>query len=891
MKPDWTIIESVLDEILQLPEADRVSFINKEYADQPELREELLTMLKSIEHSSGLFEDVDVTRETLFNDITTQPQKPVYRDNLIGTKIGKYRIIRLISNGGMGSVYYAKRDDGIFVKSVALKLIRHGMDTPKNIARFEKERDILAGLNHPNIAGLIDGGVTDFGLPYLVMDYVDGKPIDEYADEQRLTIRERIKLFITICNVVQYAHSNMVIHRDLKPANILVDAGGEVKILDFGIAKLIEDGISRSEDETLQTQLVLTPNYSSPEQVLGKPVTTAADTYALGSLLCRLLTGCPPLSLMGMSLAEQQQVIAGRTPLPPSQLYAGLSKSEKEEAARLRSSQPAKIASQLRRDVDAIILKALRKESDARYPTAISLAEDLDRYLSNKPVKAHDGNLRYLTGKLIRRNYKLLSVAAAVLIMAVSFSAWHTAVIKEERNIAQSEAHKAAQVSSLLFELFEASEPGEALGDTITAHELLQRGLQRAELLDEQPLLKARMYNVIGRVYFKLGNYTEARPLLEEAIALNHQLHGPDHPETALSQAALGALSGAQGDFYTAAGLLNRSLESFRKERVTDYSSLASIKSDLAYIMRRQGKFQEADQLFRRTYEMLLSNYGPSNIQTINIYHSLGSNLFNMGFYDEAEAIYREVLSMRRQALGEFHPDLAISKNSLAALLMLLGRFDESEPLFTEAYNIRMKNLGADHPRTLLTKNNLAILNRDRGNFSEAEILFNEVLESRVQNLGELHSSTAISRFALGELYLMKDHPDDALEQFKLARPVFESSFSGSHSFNLRTKMNIGYAFLLGNEPSRAGEFMPESYDQLVHVHRTGSVERAIADHQMALYKYYIGEKEESLALFEKALNMFRQLERSPTSRQQHALRDLIRVEGSESDLAQRMQF
>ncbi len=887
MNSDWTEIESILDIVLQLPAGEREKYICKNYSERPLLRKELVALLNSIEKSQHLFDEAELVRENMYGDITAENAEKSYQDSLIGTKIGNYRIVELISSGGMGSIYFAKRDDGMFDRCVALKLIRRGMDTPNNIARFEKERNILAGLNHANIANLIDGGVTDFGMPYLVMEFVDGKPIDEYADEKRLTLKERIKLIITICNAVQYAHNNMVIHRDLKPANIFVNNNGKVKILDFGIAKLVEEGISKQDEQTHQTQFLLTPNYASPEQLLGNKVSTASDTYAIGVLLYRLLTGCSPFDLQDKNLIQLQQIILNQSPPPPSVQLSRLQKTEAEKTSPQRSESLQRIKTELKRDLDAIILKALRKEQERRYLTASALADDLGRYLNNKPVKAHSGNFRYKTGKLLRRNYKAVTAAAMFLIAAVSFGFWHTAKIADERNLAQQEAAKAAQVSSLLFELFEASEPGEALGDTISAQELLQRGLKRAELLDEQPLLKAQMYNVIGRVFYKLGNFKEAKPLLEGAISIQKQHYGPGHPETAISRAALGALIGAQGDYKAAAEILSESLDFFDKNRASDLHSLASIKSDLAYTLRRQGNFKEADRLFRETYDVLLRNLGPNHIQTQNIKHSIGSNLFNMGYYEEAEQIYREVLSIRRELLGDDHPDLAISKNSLAALLMLLGRFDESEKLFYEAYNIRLRSLGPAHPRTMLTQNNLAILKRDKGSFVESEKLFENVLAIRRLNLGEDHASTAITRFALGELYILMNLPEDALSQFELALPIFEESFTGSHSFSVRTRMNIGYANLMIGNTETAGDYIVPAYESLIEIHNEGSIEHAIGDHHMARYYFETGDIERAHLFFEKALLTFREREQNPTSRHQLVLKDFIMAEGLESDLAE----
>ncbi len=875
---NWEQIESIINSVLMLPVEARVKYVEDQCGEDTELKKEVIDYLSSIENSDDFFNEISLAQDAILTQFIRDKKESGSNSSLLGTTIDKYKIIQLISHGGMGTVFLAERCDGVFKRKVALKLIRHGMDTPDNISRFERERSILAGLNHPNIAGLIDGGVTKSGLPYLVMEYVDGMPLDEYCDHNHLSVRQRIKLVITVCDAVQYAHNNMIIHRDLKPANILVNCSGNVKILDFGIAKLLEEGLKSGPAITQATQSLMTPNYASPEQMLGQTITTATDTYSLGVILYKLLSGCSPFNLQNTSIVKQQQIISNKVPCTPSRCFSAMELEKKEELSNLRSTTPVKLYNELKTDIDAITSKALRKEIVARYQTADTLSEDLTRYLFNLPVLAHKGTFRYKAKKLVLRKYKIIAAAAAVLLAVTSFSIFHTKSITTERNQAQTEAAKAAQITSLLFDLFKASEPGEALGDTITAQELLQRALLRADLLSEQPILQAQMYSVIGRIYYQLGNFTDSYSLLEESVNIYTREYGPDHIETASVMAGLGALLGAQGDFNSAEILLNRALGIYNKNSTADVSMLASIQSDLGYILRRQGDFEEAEKLFRSSSELLNRHFGPNHIQTANVRNSLGSILFNKGNYQEAEEIYRSVLATRLELLGGFHPDIAQSKSSLGALLMNLGHFEEAEELFLDAYQIRYNSLGKTHPNTLLTLNNLAILKRDRGLLDESKLLFEEVLAYRLQTLGEKHASTAMTWFSMGELQLMKNNPAEARILLEKALPVFEYAFSPAHSFYLRTKMTIGQTYIAENNVEAAEDLILEGYERVKNIHGVKSLEHALAYHQVGLLHMSLGNYSIAESFLTKANETLEEIEKTKSIRRQIVQNDLERL-------------
>lgn len=872
---DWKIIESILDSVLLLPENERESYVLNHYPDNEQLRNKVLEMLNAIESSDYFFDGVTSAKDQVFSQIADNNEDSDVQNSLIGTKIGKYKIDELVNHGGMGTVYKAHRDDGIYDQIVALKLIRHGMDTPRNISRFEKERYILAGLNHPHIAGLIDGGVTTFGLPYLVMEYVDGMPIDEYCDKNRLTLKERIELFKTICETVQFAHNNLVIHRDLKPDNIFVDCNGFVKILDFGIAKLIEDGLTNETNDVEQTHQVLTPSTAAPEQVKCENVTTATDTYALGILLFKLLVGVTPFNFDGLSLSRKKDIIVNKTPPAPSFAYGDLDIELQNKISTKYRHTPLKHFNILNGDIDAIILKALRKEKRSRYQTANDLLADLERYLSNQPVLARQGRYKYKAKKFLLRNFRSFATAVTILLIVTSFSIYHTIQIAGERNHAQSEAAKASQVTGMLFNLFEASDPEVSIGDPITAQELLNRGIERAQLLDEQPVIKAQMYHIIGQIYYRLGNYDQASPLIHEAIELYTDIYGENHPETAYALSSLGALQSANGNYKQAEENLLNALAIYSAEKSPDYTILADIMNDLAYTMRRQGDFIAAEKIFRDGYERISENFGPQHIETLNLKNSLGTTLFNVGNYSEAEKIYREVLEDRIAILGNRHPSVAETESSLGALMMMKGDISEAYDLLSNAYLIRSERLGETHPRTLLTKNNLAILNRDLGNFDESEKIFIEVLESRKELMGPEHTSTAITQFSLSELYVMQNRLIEAIPLLIDANKVFENSFSDAHSFTIRSNMTLLYTKLLHEGLQSKSSLIKSEYDKLLDIHHEETLERAIADHQLGYYFYKSGDFKKADSLFNQSDMVYDKILTSTTTRQMMVKRDL----------------
>ncbi|MGF1671204.1 MAG: tetratricopeptide repeat protein [Balneolaceae bacterium] len=817
-KDFWQILTFIIDRVLEFETEEQMQFIERECNHDPELKRQVIKFLGSIHKSEGLWDQLLTSNRILADELTSSGEllSEISEDPL-PDRIGPYKIIKRIARGGMGDVYLAERSDGQFHRTVAIKILRRELAHEKNKQRFFSEREILSSLEHPNIARLYDGGITDDGRPYLVMEFIDGKPISSFCSENNCTLEHKLTLFTQVCQAVNYAHTNLIIHRDLKPDNIFVTSNGTVKILDFGIAKIIDSELSAKDLlKTQQGLRLLSIQYAAPEQITLEKITTATDVYGLGLLLYEMITGKKPFKLKNKKLKEAEYIIRHQSPEPPSLVVIDKSISEK-----------------LKGDLDAITLKALRKHPEERYQSADQILDDIHRYQNHLPVHAQKDSIHYRITKFGKRHSNAIITLLVLIFMLSGLALYHTHQITTQRNIAQSEANKAQQAVSFLIQMFESGSPVESLGDTLTVYDLLQRGIQNTEVLNDQPVLKAQMYGVIGRVYRTLGEYQNARSLLEKSYNLRLEHLGLVHPETVESLDQIGILLSEEGKFSEAESFLRLSDEI--RIQLTDsvQASFAITKNELAYVLRRQGKFDESKEIYENLIEIYRKHLGDEDELTISSMSGLAAVLHGMNSYSDAEKYYRKVLSLRKNKLGPVHPDLAMSMNSLGSLLMNMGKFKEAEQLLRVSLEMRKSIYGLKHPKVALTTNNLAILLRDIGEFDIAEKLFMESLQIRKEILGETHIGTCLSKFSLAEHYLLTNRPDSAYKLFNQILPDFDENFAGSNSFSARTKMGIGKAYLLKGDMIKAGKYMKSAFEEIEHLHSEKSIEKLLAMIQM----------------------------------------------------------
>ncbi|MEO7755909.1 MAG: serine/threonine-protein kinase, partial [Dokdonella sp.] len=513
----WQRVRELFDRAVELPTAERAAFLDDACAGEAEIRGEVEAMLRADADAVATSALVNANPELV--DALNAQAREHERDALIGRRIGAWRLQREIGRGGMGAVYLAERDDGEYVQQAAVKLVRAGWDAEALLQRFRDERQILATLNHPNIARLLDGGMAEDGKPFLVLEYVDGSTLAAYSDSRRLGIAQRLALFLAVCDAVAHAHRSLVVHRDLKPSNILVDVDGQVKLLDFGIAKLLQPGTAGTATATALR--AVTPEYAAPEQIQGRPVTTGVDVHALGLLLYELLTGRRPYGASGSTPAAYEQAILTQEPPRPSRT-AVQADDQTAAFAQARSLQPASLRARLRGDLDAIVLKALRKEPAQRYASVEAMADDVRAYLAQSPVKARRGNFSYRTTRFLQRHALATGLALIALLSLVGgfgIAVWQARVAGEQRDMAQSEARKSGAVVDFLTGVFADADPANTDGRNPTATDLLAQGVASIDAqTDLDPATRSALLVAMGRAHTGLGDGKAVQALMERAL-------------------------------------------------------------------------------------------------------------------------------------------------------------------------------------------------------------------------------------------------------------------------------------------------------------------------------------------------------------------------------------
>jgi serine/threonine-protein kinase len=712
-------LEELLAEALGRRPEERAAFLDEACAGDDTLRRELDELLE-------LNDDAEAFFDQLSGEIVGAA--PLELETAAGgqLEIGPYRTIAAIGRGGMGAVYRAERVDDEFDQEVALKLLHRDMDTPELRARFLAERQLLAGLSHPNIAHLLDGGVTDEGRPYFVMELVEGTPITRYCAEAELSTEQVLRLYLDIIDAVSYLHRNLVVHRDLKPSNIFVDAGETVKLLDFGIAKLLAD----TPDTVMETRTgerLMTPEYAAPEQLLGQQVTTATDVYALGVVLYELLTGRRPHD---RRRADGRDPTRELPPTPSSLLKSRGTATDPDPAATPGAPPPP--AERISRDLDAICLMALRPDPEARYASAEQLGQDIRAHLEGRPVGARRGTFGYRAGLFVRRHRGGVAVGALVVALMVLGLVREISLRNEAehaRAVAELEAAKAVAVSDFLSDLLSSVNPRKAQGEEVSVADVLDQASEKiaeSEELASQPEVEATVRRTIADTYSSLGRYEDALEHLERAV----ELHGGTEsrePDSLSATAALGVL----------------------------------------YL--RLGRADEAERLIRRVLEIRTETLGEEHPDSLTSLNQLADFLFSQGRIDEVEPLDRKTLELRRRVLGPDHPDTLRSLNGLAATMFNQGRYAEAAPLFEEGYATRRRTLGDNHPDTMTLGNNLGATYLELGRHHEAEALFREMVDARTRVLGPNRGNTAMSIHNLGVTLAQLGRYDEAEEQLRRA--------------------------------------------------------------------------------------------------------------------------
>lgn len=777
--------EQIFFEVAGLSPADQSAAIARAAGDDEPLRQQILRLVDSAARVGGFMEQPLLGK--VFDDLTLESQRDAAADDLVGLTLGPFRLEKRIASGGMGTVYLAARSDAQFDQRVAIKVVKRGMDTEEIVRRFREERQTLAQLDHPYIARLLDGGVTPDGRPYLVMEYVDGLPIDQYCDSRRVSTTERLKLFRLVCEGVHAAHQSLVIHRDLKPSNILVTSAGIPKLLDFGIAKVISG--TRDVTMTAETDRRLTPEYASPEQVAGGPITTASDVYSLGVILYELLSGVRPYSFLMRSTDEVKRVVCGQVPPSPSdavptkaaRLRTGTaSRGVSSGAASVSSLRPSsgvlsttieqapvdhpktrgvsatRLRSQLRGDLDTIVMMALRKEPQRRFASAEQMGADIGRFLSGMPVQARRDTWLYRSRKFVRRNAAAV-VASTLAIIAISgglvIQTQQKAQIAHQRDQLTIANHRLDETQTFLLDMLKGAQAS-GKGPSATLGEVLQdaeRTIATAPPTDAMTL--ASVKEAVGTAMMTLGMTDRARPLLEDAFA----------------------------EF---------------KSQPPDSAQRMSIETELAQLLYYEGNLAEAEAPLRDLLarERAL-NAGVQTKREGVILNALGAVLRLTRRFDEAMTVQVEALALRKIVEGESSLAAAESHNNIGAIHFGAGRFEDAIRSHQNAMDIRVARLRPGHPLLLASSLNLGLSLQRVGQVEKALPMLRLAVDGWEAAYGPEHPGIVVARTAMGQTLFKAGKPRDAVEMFTAGLRWQQQHASTTAAAMLATRANIAIAF------------------------------------------------------------------------------------------------
>jgi eukaryotic-like serine/threonine-protein kinase len=838
---------------LDHPPGVRKKFL-REATDDPAIRKTVLDMLRSFEQAD---EKVDRLAAKVASDLHASP--------LTGTgpvRAGPYRLEKELGRGGMSVVYLGRRDDGQFEQTVAVKILPTGSIIESWVKRFNAERSILARLEHPNLARFIDGGFTEEGWPYFTMEYVDGVRIDEYCDRHQLNIPQRLEVFRQVLDAVQYAHRNLVIHRDIKPSNFLVTAEGQVKLLDFGIAKVLVDAAEAGEasDLTRIGGMPMSPAWASPEQITAEPVTIASDIYSLGVLLYKLLTGHLPLHNHGQGFDTLRHAIVETPPIRPSlkvlEPVADTQASPAQVAAS-RHTGLRRLSRKLSGDLDNIVLMALRKEPERRYSTVEQFAADLDHYRAGRPVRARADTLAYRTTRFLARN--ALPVAAGVVILALAFGGLvlHNERLHQERDraeqaalsalsataLAEQEAVKNRLVIEYLMSLFAAVDPSENRGQEMTAADLLEMGMGRIDALNDQPLVQASLMQVMARANQSLGNYEKAEQLAGEAL-LRLETYPEDRPvdravAMSLKAAALHRQDASQRaiEYHEQAlRLLDDGHELERLQVLRDYGitlagtygrleNALQILGQVEAMSERLGhpglhhvealsaagvalfshaRYEEAATAFGDAARLAGELHGIDHPVRLGALGNLAHTQAEMGNFDIAEQLFGDVIDIQRRVLGEQHPNLGKTLHSMGSLHWRQGEVESAQAWWLKARKTLLQRLPPEHPDVAAIQNALALAARELGDLEQAEVMFHEALTSLRLAYGESNLRVPMILVNLSGIRSRQGEIDEAIALLKDAKRMQINIVGEYHNHVAHVRRNIGDVYLISGDPESA---------------------------------------------------------------------------------------
>lgn len=837
-KIEWNDIEPILDQILDLPKEERRSFVEQTYSDQPELKSKIYEYLHSITESEGWLEDPDYYKDELLTDLAEEVEEIPAEKSLIGATLGSYTIKKLIAEGGMGSVYLADRSQEDFKHQVAIKIIKNGKATPENINRFKREQRILARLNHPGIAQLYDGGITGEGFPYIIMEYIDGIPITEYCKKNQCDIEQKITLFEQVLEAVRNAHENLTIHRDLKPDNILINRSGKVKILDFGISKLLED-----DEDLIITKTgsrLLTPRYAAPEQIKQEQITTATDIYSLGMVFYKLLTDADPFDLDNLTQYQVEQTIIHEEPEKPSENVSTPSLKRK-----------------LRGDLDAITLKSIRKEPGQRYRVANEFLEDLKNYKHKLPVSAHEDSFRYHSRKFLRRNKRGIGIAAGILLLIVTLSVFYTYRITEEKNIAESETRKALLVKDLLLDIFKANDPILADSASMTLPQLLENGTEKITTDELDPEIRVEMLLTLSQIYQNITQYDQAMELAGKSLELSTASFGSQSVEVGKSAMQIGSIEHSLGNYKKGKSLFKDAQNIFEQLLPDDDPVFVDLYSNLGSSEEQLNNYDSTAYYFERSLDIIESQPEADSTDYINILRTIARTHYRIGENAKGDSLLFEALEISERVYGENDIMTGSVLNDLALFFMTQAKYDDSRAFFNRALKIKDLTYGEKgHPNHATTIANFAVLEKTFSNFKLADSLFKVAIEMDTRYFGEDHPNVANAKSHLADIHRDMGNLEQSRQYREEALETFLDVYDPEHFRVAVVYKDYGQILSELGKLNKAEEYLDKAQDILIGHPNTNTRNYASLHLAVAENAYRLQQFETSSEHFEKPQNI-----------------------------------
>lgn len=783
-------IRELFDKASNLNAVEREVFLNQECANELELKKEILSLLDSLENTKDFLEEALTIVEQNKNNFT---------DPYIDKQIGNYLIDGEAGVGGMGIVYTGRRNDKEFEQKVAIKILKHGITSEYLLKRFQIERQTLANLQHQNIARLLDGGRTIDGLPYLVMEFIDGIPITEFCHQKKLSLEEKLKLFREVCTAVQYAHQNLIVHRDLKPGNILVTKDGIPKLLDFGIAKLIDEELVDNNEGLTRTGVWhLTPEYASPEQIKGDKITTASDIYSLGVLLYQILTGYQPYKISNNSPAAISKIITEEIIQKPSEKVKDKSREHAESNLFLND----KISNQLKGDLDNIVSKAMHKDPARRYVSVEQFSEDIRRHLSGLPVIAQKDTAGYRLSKFIQRHkVGFISSVGFIVFLIINLIAiiWQANIAANERDKAKLEAQKVETVNKFLLDMLSSVDPTE-IGRDVKVYDVLRKSALGVEKgFKDQPGIEASIQKTIGKTLTSLGEYDEAKPHLLRSLLLNERVYGKQSNQASESNYELALYYHWIGELKTADSLYKKSLQIFKRNSDVSKRSLASTLNDYGILKSDFAEFDESKKMYEESLNILLENYGEKDRDVASLYNNLAIVMQAQKDLDGAEKYFHKALELNIELFGENRPEVSSNYNNLAYIYIDKGDFTRAEEYFIKSLELKKKYYGADHSYVGFAFLNLGGLEFRIGKINESEKYILDAIKNLKKSVNEDHIWLGLAYYWYGKILIEKSKYSEAETYLRKSLTINKKNYPKDHPNIISSSAELGVvSFHLG---------------------------------------------------------------------------------------------